>query len=147
MIRAFLPALTLLLAACGHANMADSNLADRSKPPAGLNLSLEQVSKVGHYTVALTPEPATGPVGKIHRWTVDIRDQGGARVSALSIKVDGGMPQHGHGLPTAPKVTRQLDDGRWLIEGVKFNMPGWWVIDLTIEGPAGMDTIRFNYVL
>ncbi len=147
MIRAFLPALTLLLAACGHANMADSNLADRSKPPAGLNLSLEQVSKVGHYTVALTPEPATVPVGKIHRWTVDIRDQGGARVSALSIKVDGGMPQHGHGLPTAPKVTRQLDDGRWLIEGVKFNMPGWWVIDLTIEGPAGMDTIRFNYVL
>jgi hypothetical protein len=30
---------------------------------------------------------------------------------------------------------------------VKFNMPGWWVIDLTIDGPAGHDTVTFNLVL
>lgn len=57
------------------------------------------------------------------------------------------MPQHGHGLPTAPAVIEALGDGRFLIEGMKFNMPGWWVLDLVIDGPDGHDTVTFNLVL
>jgi hypothetical protein len=34
-----------------------------------------------------------------------------------------------------------------LVEGVKFNMPGWWELDLALEGPAGADTVTFNLVL
>ena len=56
------------------------------------------------------------------------------------------MPEHGHGLPTAPKA-QSLGGGRWVIEGMKFSMPGWWVIDLTIAGGGGTDTVRFNYIL
>jgi hypothetical protein len=26
-------------------------------------------------------------------------------------------------------------------------MPGWWEIDLSIDGPVGADTITFNLVL
>jgi hypothetical protein len=44
-------------------------------------------------------------------------------------------------------VTQALGDGQYLIEGMKFNMPGWWEIDLAIEGPAGVDTVTFNLVL
>lgn len=57
------------------------------------------------------------------------------------------MPRHLHGLPTAPAVTQALGDGRFLIEGMKFNMPGWWEIELHIDGPAGADTATFNLVL
>src|SRR4249920_3274177 len=32
---------------------------------------------------------------------------------------DGGMPQHGHGLPTRPVVSRELADGTYLMEGMK----------------------------
>ena len=47
------------------------------------------------------------------------------------------MPQHGHGLPTRPQVTRELADGTYLIEGMKFSMTGWWEIKLAIDSPAG----------
>ena len=40
------------------------------------------------------------------------------------LKVDGDMPQHGHGLPTRPRVTRNLGNGDYQIEGVKFQMGG-----------------------
>jgi hypothetical protein len=78
---------------------------------------------------------------------VSLRTADGAPVDQAEIHVDGGMPRHGHGLPTAPAVTRMLGDGQFLVEGVKFNMPGWWVIDLSIDGPRGPDSVTFNLVL
>jgi hypothetical protein len=54
------------------------------------------------------------------------------------------MPQHGHGLPTRPRVTRNLGDGAYEIEGVRFNMGGWWEFKLAIAGPRGTDTVTFN---
>jgi hypothetical protein len=58
--------------------------------------------------------------------------------------MDGGMPQHGHGLPTSPRVTRALGNGDHLVEGVKFNMGGWWVVRFAITSSAGTDTVTFN---
>lgn len=57
------------------------------------------------------------------------------------------MPEHGHGLPTAPAVTQRLGDGSYLIEGMKFNMRGWWEINLCIKAPPGSDCVTFNLVL
>lgn len=57
------------------------------------------------------------------------------------------MPQHGHGLPTTPQVTKNLGNGRCLIEGVKFNMRGWWTFELAVDGEDGADVVTFNIVL
>ena len=57
------------------------------------------------------------------------------------------MPQHGHGLPTRPQVTRELADGTYLLEGMKFSMTGWWEIKLAIEATAGADKVTFNRVV
>jgi hypothetical protein len=57
------------------------------------------------------------------------------------------MPQHGHGLPTRPQVTRALGDGTYLVEGMKFQMGGWWVVDFTIEVNGQSDSVRFNLAL
>ena len=57
------------------------------------------------------------------------------------------MPQHGHGLPTTPQVTKNLGNGRYLIEGVKFNMRGWWIFELGVDGEDGADVVTFNIVL
>ena len=54
------------------------------------------------------------------------------------------MPQHGHGLPTRPRVTRNLGDGVYEIEGVRFNMGGWWELKLAIDSAAGADSVTFN---
>ena len=71
----------------------------------------------------------------------------GTPVTHARIQIDGGMPQHGHGLPTKPQVTRAGADGSYVIEGMKFSMTGWWEIQLAIDGPAGGDRVTFNTVV
>ncbi|HEV3050882.1 MAG TPA: FixH family protein [Longimicrobium sp.] len=68
--------------------------------------------------------------------------QGG--VEGASIVVDGGMPEHGHGLPTTPRVTRGLGGGAYQVEGLKFNMGGWWELKFRITSAAGTDSVTFN---
>ena len=68
----------------------------------------------------------------------------GQPVTDAGITVDGGMPEHGHGLPTRPRVTKYLGNGSYEISGVRFNMGGWWELKLTITTPAGTDTVTFN---
>jgi hypothetical protein len=75
---------------------------------------------------------------------VTLRGADGRAIDEAQISIDGGMPQHGHGLPTRPRVTRNLGDGIYEIEGVRFNMGGWWEFKLAIAGPRGADTVTFN---
>jgi hypothetical protein len=42
---------------------------------------------------------------------VTVRDADGRAIDEAQISVDGGMSQHGHGLPTRFRVTRNLGDG------------------------------------
>jgi hypothetical protein len=71
----------------------------------------------------------------------------GTPIEPAAITVDGGMPQHGHGLPTVPQVTRNLGDGKFEVEGMKFNMPGWWVVNVHVATPSGQDKATFNLTL
>jgi hypothetical protein len=57
------------------------------------------------------------------------------------------MPGHGHGLPTQPAVTQKLGNGDYVVEGMKFQMTGWWYVDFGVTGSKGSDTIRFNFIL
>ena len=81
---------------------------------------------------------------KMYTFQATVVDERGQPVTDASITVDGGMPQHGHGLPTRPRVTRELGNGSYEISGVRFNMGGWWELELTITTPAGTDTVTFN---
>jgi len=115
--------------------------------PDDLDLALEKPTAAGLYKAAIAPQANPVVVGSMHAWTVTVRTPAGAPVEVGKIGINGGMPQHGHGLPTAPQVTKDLGDGRYLIEGMKFNMRGWWTLDLAIDGPKGPDTVTFNLVL
>ena len=115
--------------------------------PADLDLSCRKATEAGLYVAEIAPEAEPVTVGPMHSWTVTVQRADGTPLEQVRISVDGGMPQHGHGLPSSPAVTEVLGEGRYLIEGMKFNMPGWWEIDLAIEGPAGADTVTFNLVL
>jgi hypothetical protein len=71
----------------------------------------------------------------------------GSAVDVCDVTVDGGMPQHGHGLPTKPRVTRHLGGGDHLVEGMKFNMGGWWVVKFRVAAAQGRDSVVFNVKL
>jgi hypothetical protein len=78
---------------------------------------------------------------------VNVVDASGNSVDEATIAIDGGMPQHGHGLPTRPRVTKALGNGTYQIDGVRFSMGGWWEFRLAITTAAGTDTVTFNLAL
>jgi hypothetical protein len=105
-----------------------------------------RVSARGTYTATLEPQRAL-QVGKMQSMRVVLTDSTGQPVRDASISVDGGMPQHRHGLPTQPHVNDSTADGLYEVDGVKFNMGGWWVVRLHVEATAGPDSITFNLAL
>lgn len=140
--RAFVLGLAFLATARG----AKAGLFSQ-EVPENLDLSLNRRTENGLYTANIAPVAQSIRIGSMHEWTVSLTDSKGQAVKDADIVVNGGMPQHGHGLPTAPSVTEQLEDGRYLIEGMKFNMRGWWEITLAVRASAGADSVTFNIVL
>ena len=126
--------LAVALSACGT-------------PPQDLDLSLSHRSVQGRYVVQMEPPAPAPPIHRIHAWQIKVSAPDGTPVRHARIAVDGGMPQHGHGLPTRPQVTREVADGTYLMEGMKFSMTGWWEIKLAIEAAEGSDTAVFNTLI
>ena len=116
-------------------------------PPADLNLATTRVTDKGLYEVSFTPATDPIAINQIHSWTLHVETPEGKAVENAQITVDGGMPQHGHGLPTRPQVTQNLGNGDYLVEGMKFQMIGWWEVRYTITASEQSDSITFNLVI
>ncbi|HIP22121.1 MAG TPA: Auxin-binding protein [Rhodobacteraceae bacterium] len=115
--------------------------------PDDLDLATTRATDNGHFMVTVSPEDAAYQRNTIHTWIVEITTPDGAPVEGGEILIDGGMPQHGHGLPTNPLMTESLGEGRYKIEGVRFNMRGWWELKLAIVAGETSDSITFNLVM
>jgi hypothetical protein len=130
------------MTACSHALMMIHGTG--AKGPAASVFGLgPRASAEGRYVATLEPTRPLRP-RQMQTVRVTVRDTDGRGIDDAQISIDGGMPQHGHGLPTRPRVTRNLGDGAYEIEGVRFNMGGWWEFKLAIAGPRGTDTVTFN---
>lgn len=115
--------------------------------PGGLDLTLQHPSQHGKFLVRMEP-PATGPaVNQMHAWQVRLAAPDGTPVSQAKVSFAGGMPQHGHGFPTQPRVTRELSPGVYALEGMKFSMTGWWDMRLAIQAGDTSDTAVFNVIV
>ena len=118
-----------------------------AKAPVDLDYSRTRTSAAGLYVAAIHPQGDSIPKGKLHRWTLHLATASGTPVDSATLTVNGGMPQHGHGLPTRPQVTRALGNGDHLVEGMKFNMGGWWVVTFRVSSAQGRDSVVFNLKL
>ena len=135
--------LVAILVACAAAFVAFKML---QPVPEGLDLATTRTTAAQHFTVSISPENPDFQRNTLHTWIALITAPDGTPVTDASISIDGGMPQHGHGLPTNPQMTENLGEGRYRIEGVRFNMRGWWEFKLAITTPEASDTITFNMV-
>lgn len=115
--------------------------------PDRLDLSTEKLSEAGQYRVALLPPAEPPAINRIHSWKLRLTTPDGTPVSGAHFGVGGGMPQHGHGLPTKPRVTAEVGDGVYLVEGMKFSMPGWWQLEFDIRSQRKPDKVTFNTVV
>jgi hypothetical protein len=136
-------ALIKTLASAGAATLLTACMMFAG-PPKGLDYSRTRLSEGGLYRATIRPQGDSIPQGKLQRWTLHMETSTGTPVDSAVVSVDGGMPQHGHGLPTKPRVTRALGNGDHLVEGLKFNMGGWWVVKFRVNASAGSDSLVFN---
>lgn len=117
------------------------------QPPADLDLATTQMTENGHYKVTIKPDAEPIAINAMHTWTLHVETPDGKPVEDAVIKVDGDMPQHGHGLPTKPQVTEYLGEGNYRVDGMKFQMTGWWVVEFDIAESGQTDHVKFNLVL
>ena len=117
------------------------------KAPGNLDYSRTQLSSRGVYRGSFEPVGDSIRVGRLHSWKLHLETNDGKPVDDVTIAVDGGMPQHGHGLPTKPRVTRHVGNGEHVVDGMKFNMGGWWVVKFRVAGALGPDSVTFNLKL
>ncbi len=115
--------------------------------PKDLDYSRTRLSADGQFRATIAPQGDSIPKGRLHRWTLHLETAAGAPIDRAEIVVGGGMPQHGHGLPTKPRVTQALGNGYHLVEGMKFNMGGWWVVTFRVKTATGQDSVVFNVQL
>jgi hypothetical protein len=139
----FVLALTAAVGAtgCGHLMMMHGKNVPR--PSATEFGTGPRASATRQFTATLQSDQPLRP-RRLQTVRVAITDDAGRPVDDATIEVDGGMPEHGHGLPTRPRVTRALGDGVYEIEGLRFNMGGWWEFKLAISALAGSDVVTFN---
>lgn len=122
-------------------------VAGCSRMPSDLDVSLTHATVEKKFLVVMQPPPQLPAINQMHSWQIKVTSPTGTPVTHAQFAVDGGMPQHGHGFPTQPRVTRELTQGTYLLEGMKFNMNGWWEIKLAIQSPEGNDRVTFNVVV
>ena len=100
----------------------------------------------GVYRASLVP--SSDPAGQLdsREWTVAVESATGAPVTDATLAVETWMPDDDAVHATRPRVTRYLGDGRYRVEGVRFDQRGWWNVRLQIVAPGGTDSLAFNLV-
>ncbi len=138
--RLLLAGLALLLASCDTGS--------------GQRWEISGTSANGEFTVTAWPtalssgEAIERPViGAFHSWLVQLQDEQEQAVTSAALFIDGGMPAHGHGLPSSPQVSAHLGDGLYRIDGMQFNMPGSWLLRFSIQGEHASDTADIAFEL
>lgn len=85
-------------------------------------------------------------INSIHSWEIVLTDEQGP-IEEATLTVTGGMPEHNHGMPTQPQITQQLAAGRYLLEGVRFHMPGLWRITAVVTRESAPVSIVIDFEL
>ena len=150
--------LALLLGACNMIEpgegdgdgmeMDDSKMEmDMSGGSMAADALEARTTENGLFTVRAVSRLDPVVINETHAWTLHIETAEGSAVTDAEISVDGGMPAHNHGFPTAPRVTENLGGGDYLLEGMRFNMGGEWVMTLEISSGGQSDTVTFEFEL
>lgn len=104
------------------------------------------VSKNELFTVRVESELNPIVINQIHSWTLQVQDAKGQPVTGAGLSVVGGMPEHNHGLATAP-VIEPSGEGSYLLQGLRFHMMGRWELELTIEYAGISDIVLISLEL
>jgi hypothetical protein len=126
------------------ATLAPSAAVPGALPTPVPNLQAGVMSENGVFRASWVSTPATPPINAVHEWVLHIETADGEPAAGAIVTVDGDMPAHGHGMPTQPEVTEDRGNGDYLVEGMAFQMGGYWIVDFTITFDGETDLVRFG---
>jgi hypothetical protein len=112
-----------------------------------LNTDTTRTTNNGAFVISFKSQLDPIAIGSMHSWILHVETADGQPVEGATISVGGWMPEHGHGLPTSPQVTQDLGNGDYLVEGLRFQMGGWWEVKFNISADGVEDNVTFNIIL
>ncbi len=104
----------------------------------------DNLSVRGRYRITLPQADDMLVVGSWQELTFHVARLDGQPLALRDLSVDGGMPAHGHGLPTLPTVRSSGNAGAFVIEGLRFNMAGRWELRILLADREGTDFAVFQ---
>ncbi len=104
-------------------------------------------SERGKYVVSFSSSIDPMPINKMFEWTLHVEDADGEPVDGARFAIAGGMPEHNHGLPTSPRVTEDLGNGDYRLQGIRFHMKGNWQFIISIFEGAQADRVVIDLQL
>ena len=104
-------------------------------------------SSRGLYRVSFLSSIEPIEINRIHEWVLHIETVDGEPVEQATLNILGGMPEHDHGLPTSPRVTAELGNGDYRVQGLRFHMAGDWLIEIAIDDGVRTDSVAITLTL
>jgi hypothetical protein len=132
------------LAAALALTLVTASLATAEESLAESDNERACISESGRYRLSFASDLEPIAINRIHRWVLRIETDRGEPVTGAEVGIDGGMPEHDHGLPTRPRPTEELGGGDYLIEGLRFHMNGEWEIVVAVRSGNARDTCTFS---
>lgn len=123
------------LVACEPAEEADEPDAIEVNPS-------EVMTEAELYMIHLTPSAEPYTAGEEASLMLHVMVDG-AGVEGARVTVEPFMPDMGHGLPDDPVVTG--GDMGMFTAAWTFSMPGYWEVELMVDGSEGMDHATVAY--
>ena len=113
--------------------------------PALSKLS-EIPSHNGLYRASLVP--SIDPAGRwgSTTWTVKVETAAGTPVDDATLSLESWMPDDERVAALHPRVTRYVGDGRYRVDGLRFDRRGWWNVRLQVARTGSTDSLAFNLV-
>ena len=125
----------------------DEHRMMHSSAPADVDTATTRASVKKLFRASYVSDLNPIPVGRIIKWKLRVETADGRPVKNAEVLLSGAMPEHGHGLPTMPEVVEGATPGDYVVQGLKFSMPGWWVLTFKVKAQEIEDVITFNLIV
>jgi len=132
-----------ILCACGS-SLDDSRAANDVEVVDPGAARWQASSQTRLYRITIGPEEGRARLGPMHTWLVEVASREGKPVTPIHVLFDGGMPEHGHGFETSPRVIDSPGRGVVRVDGVRFQMAGAWRIRIDVASREGADFALFD---
>ena len=140
-----LPALLILCAGFLQAQQSESQNNDGLLPMAEWSSWMQ--SEAALFRLRYHSEMGAIRINEMHSWELQLQDAEGQPIEGANIEVNGGMPVHNHGLATSPVVEPTTEPGLYRLSGLRFHMPGEWLLQFSVSAGHSEDDVSISLQL